>query len=198
VLVLEGIGTLALLAMLTDRARPTVGEAIKLGASGFLPYLAASLLLGAAFGLAASLLLGLAAATGVKALVALLVVLLLVAAIYGGIKTSLIAPVVMVEGERNPVSAIKRSWALTKGNSVQIGLFYLLLGIAALVLLLIVGGIAGLIFRVIAGADLAATINVAMSSVIGAVMSVYFVAVMAAVHRQLAGPSPEAASKPFE
>ena len=37
-----------------------------------------------------------------------------------------------------------------------------------------------------------------VSAGVGAVMTLYFVALVAAVHRQLAGPSPDAASAPFE
>ena len=61
--ILQGIGMLGLLALLTDHRRPTVGEALKIGASKILSYLAAYILLAIAVGMVAMLLIGGAAAT---------------------------------------------------------------------------------------------------------------------------------------
>ena len=66
----QAAGTLAMLALFTDRSRPTVGEAIRQGAAGVLPYIAAQLLLGLGIGLAGGTMLALTAVTGVQALVA--------------------------------------------------------------------------------------------------------------------------------
>ena len=53
VVILQGIGSLSLLALLRDSTRPTLGEALKLGLIAFLPYIVAQLLMGAGIGLAA-------------------------------------------------------------------------------------------------------------------------------------------------
>lgn len=196
--IIQAAGTLGLLALFTDRRRPTVGEAIRNGFVGLLPYVGAQLLLGVAIGVAFGLLGGMAAATGVKALVVVVVVLGLVGAFYAMIKTSLVAPVIMVEGTRNPVAALKRSWLLTKGNSVRLGLFYLLLFIVFFIVITIVMALIGLIATLLAGGEAAKVIAAVVSSAMGSVMTLYFVAAIATAHRQLAGESPERVSETFE
>jgi hypothetical protein len=196
--VLQLIGTLAMLTILTDKARPTVGEAIRIGAISTPSYFAAQFLFAIGIGLVGGLLLAIVAATGVAALVAVAVGMVFVLVIYAGVKTSLVAPLIAVEGILNPVAALKRSWALTKGNSVRLAMFFALVMIAFLVVMLIVVGLAGALVAVLAGAETGEIVGTVLSSAIGAVMTVYFVAIVAAAHRQLAGPSREAVSKPFD
>lgn len=194
----QAAGTLALLTLFTDRTRPTVGAAIRQGLAGILPYILAQLLLGVGIGLAGALLLGVAAATGAAALTAAAVGMVAALAVYVAIRTSLSAPVIAVEGERNAVAALKRSWALTRGNAARIGVFYLLVGIAFLVVMMVVMAVAGVLLALVGGKQAADIGGMIVSSAMGAAMTLYFAAIMAAVHRQLAGPSPEAASAPFE
>ena len=52
--------------------------------------------------------------------------------------------------------------------------------------------------RAVAGPEGAKVGSAVVSSVLGAVMTLYFVAVMAAVHRQLAGRSPDVDSATFD
>jgi hypothetical protein len=73
IVVLQAVGMLGLLALLTDRRRPTVGEALKTGAARMLPYIAAYVLLGLALGFVVVILAAGAALTGVPALGALIV-----------------------------------------------------------------------------------------------------------------------------
>ncbi len=195
---LQAAGTLGMLALFTDSRHPTVGQAIRLGFIGVLPYIGAQLLLGIGIGLMAASLLGIAAATGIKALIAIAGALVLVGVIYVAIKTSLTAPIVMVEGMRNPVSMIRRSWVLTRGNSARIGLFYSLLLVAFIVVISIAMAIIGVILALVAGGETERVGSAVVSSALGAVMMVYFVAVLAAVHRQLAGPSAETVSATFD
>lgn len=196
--IVQAAGTLGLLSLFTDRRRPTVGEAIRLGFVGLLPYVGAQLILGIGAGLAFGIVGGIAAATGVQALVVIVVVLALVAVLYLMIKTSLAAPVIMVEGARNPITALTRSWRLTKGNSVRLGLFYLLLFVVFFVIITIVMALVGLLATLVAGGEAAKVIAAVMSSALGSVMTLYFVAAIATAHRQLAGPSPERVSETFE
>ena len=56
----------------------------------------------------------------------LAVVLTIPVMIYLFIKFALTAPVIAIEGERNPIKALARSWKLTKGNSFRIVLFLFL------------------------------------------------------------------------
>ena len=198
VALLQGVGTLALLALLTDRRRPTVGEAIRSGAFGLVSYIGAQLLLGMAIGLAAALFVGVAAASGSGPFAAIMVVLVGAVAIYVAVRTSLVAPVIVVEGVASPVAALRRSWALTEGQAGRIGLFFLLLFVVAGVLLLIVGGLFGVLAALVAGEKCGMVLNALVSAALGAGFSLYFVAVLAAVHRQLAGGDPGEAARTFE
>jgi Membrane domain of glycerophosphoryl diester phosphodiesterase len=197
--ILQAAGTLALLSLFTDRQRPTVGEAIKQGFNCLIPYILAQLLLVLAMALAGGVTLGVAGLTGSKALIALVIIALMVGAIYVMIKTSLVTPVIAVDGERNPVSALKRSWALTKGNSLRLFGFFLLVGVAFLVVLMVIMAIIGVVLALVVGTgETSRIIATIFSSVFGTVVTTYFVAILAAVHRQLAGPSAETINATFD
>lgn len=197
------VGYLALMALLTDRTRPTVGDALFIAVRS-LPTLIGAVVLfvvgyiavAAIFSLLAG---GLVAATGSTAIGAIPILGLIAFIFYFVVKLSLTLPVVVIERVMNPVTALARSWQLTKGNSVRLFLFYLLLTIAYIVIavvftlavmapLALVGDIgkAGL---VIAGL---------LSGIIGAITGVLFAAILASIHRQLAGPSTESVSSTFE
>lgn len=184
----QAAGTLALLTLLTDRSRPTVGEAISRGVRGVVPYVLAQLILGAAVGLIGGLVLAIGSATGIGALTVIGLALVAALVIYAGIKTSLVAPVVAVEGERNPVAALKRSWSLTKGNSLRLALFYLLVGAAFLIVIMVAASIVGIFASLIGGPHAGEVAGAIVSAALNAVMALYFVAIVAAAHRQLAGP----------
>ncbi|MFC0590198.1 hypothetical protein ACFFF7_12305 [Novosphingobium aquiterrae] len=192
------LGTLTMLTLFTDRSRPTVGEAIKQGARAVLPVIAAQLLFGLAIGIAGSVLLGAAIASGSTALKLLVGAGLLLGIAYAAVRVSLVSPVVVVEGLRNPVAALRRSWMLTSANVLRIFLFYALLLIAFLVIYILIGSGLGLLVALVSSGEVAAGINNLIAAFLQSVLSVYSVAVAAAVHRQLAGPSAEAAARPFE
>lgn len=195
---IQAAGTLALLTLFTDRSKPTVGEAIKQGLAGILPYIAAQLLLGLAIGLFGAVGITLGAVTGVPAIAGLFVAAVIVVAVYAGIRTSLVAPIVAVERVRNPVEALRRSWRLTAGNALRIGLFYLLLLLAFVVVMSVIALVVGLIATAVAGGEAARIAGAVVSSTVGATMTLYLAAVMAAIHRQLAGDSTEVTKATFE
>ena len=197
------VGYLALLALLTDRTRPTVGDALKTGLRALPTLIGAALLFFGAY-LVASLLFaaivgGLAAVTGSVAIGAVLTILFLVAIVYSMVKLSMTLPVVVIEGVFSPLAALKRSWQLTRGNSVRLALFYLLLFVAYMALAIVAGMILMGLLSVLS--DLK-TLNLVLagviSGVIAAAASVLFAGVLASAHRQLAGNSPEAIGKTFE
>ena len=200
---LQSIGYLAMLALLTDRTRPTVGEAIR-GAIKALPtVIGAALLFFFGYMMAVVVLAALAGAlskvAGLGALVAILVVGLIGGVVYAMIKLSLILPVIVIDRVHNPLAALVRSWQLTRGNSLRLLGFYLLLGIAYLVLLLVVSMISMALVALIAGqGKITMLIGGAISGAVGAVASALFTAILAAIHRQLAGPSPEAIGATFD
>jgi len=197
--VVQAIGTLSMLTLFTDRSRPTVSEALRRGLGGLLPYFGAQLLLGLGIGLGGGVLIGMAGAIGAKALVGIIVILVIVVAAYAAVKTSLVSPVIMVEGVRNPVLALQRSWHLTKGNSGRIALFYLMVGLAFLVGLMVVMMVIGAILALTLGmGEPTRMIAAVFSGVMGTAMTIYFVSILASVHRQLAGPSRETIGATFD
>ncbi|WP_126172962.1 hypothetical protein [Altericroceibacterium xinjiangense] len=190
VAIAQTIGMLTLLALLRDKSQPTVGEAIRTGLTGVLPYLLATLLI--AFGVFAVLmvLVGIPAASGSGVLAALGTLAFIALAIYCFVKLSLIPPVIAVDKLLNPVAALQRSWNLTKGAGLRLLVFYLLIGIAYMVVMLVLGMVLGALVLVL-GESLGQVIEAVVSSLLDAAVTVIFVAVLAGVHRQLTGTSPE-------
>lgn len=195
---LQLVGTLAILTLFTDRTRPTVGEAIKLGAIGVLPCLGAQLLLGAVIGISFVLLAALGAASGSSGVVLMLMLVGAGAAIWAWTQFSLVAPVVAVERMFNPIAALHRSWNLMRGNTLRVLAFYLLLIVAFVVIALIVTGVLGVLLAVALPAEAGRIVSALVSSLLTAVLALYFVAVLAAVHRQLAGPSADITARTFD
>lgn len=193
----QGIGMLALLALLTDKARPTVGEALQRGATGFLPYLGSQLLVGLSFAVIVVAPIAIASAIGSGVLIFALGLVAVILGLYVFVKLSLIAQVIAIDGIMNPLKVLPRSWQLTKGNSVRLLIFYFLLILALGIVLLLITMVLGVIFAAM-GAQVELIGNGVVSSALNAVFAVIFLAVLAAVHRQLAGPSAEAVSETFE
>lgn len=194
----QAAGTLTLLTLFTDRTRPTVREAIRRGTMGTIIYFAAQLLLGIAVGIGGGALLAFGALTGSAAVIVVIGVAVALIVIYVMIKTSLAAPVIAVEHQRNPIKALQRSWRLTKGNSARLGLFYLLVIVVFLLIVTVVMALVGITLALVASAEVARVIAAVVSSAFGAVMTLYMVAILASAHRQLAGPSAEAIGRTFD
>jgi len=185
VAVVQGIGMLGLLALLTDRNRPTVAEALVIRAKSFLTYLGAQILqsivmvliiivpfvVGGAAGLAAGVIVGLLAA---------------VAVLYLFTKFSLSIPVIVAERVMNPVTALGRSWALTKGNSVRLFFFYCLLFIVLIVITIVLSIVLGII-GAITGPEGALLVSGLSNAIVNMIGLSLFLAVLAAAHRQLSG-----------
>ncbi len=191
------IGSMSLLALLTDRAHPTVREALTTGFASLFPYLAAQLLSALGVALLIGIPLGLVAAAGSPGATLLVGAVLVAVGFYVFVKFTLIAPVIAIDGIRNPIRALTRSWQLTKGNSFRIAAFLLLLFFTIGIISALVTGILGLVLSAL-GSDIAAiglgVVNAAVNTGIG----VIFLVVIAAVHRQLAGHSPEGLAATFE
>ncbi|MGX7953677.1 glycerophosphoryl diester phosphodiesterase membrane domain-containing protein [Tsuneonella sp. HG249] len=193
--IVQWFGTLAMLVLLTDRSRPTVGQALGSGLRLLLPYLGAQILMSCVFGILLLLPFAIAASAGTGAGV-LVGFLALVALIYLYTKFLLVAPAVATEGIVNPMVAIGRSWRLTKGNSLRLFLFVFLLAVAFIVVGGVASMIAGLAFA-LAGSDAALVGDAIISGLVNALFTAIFVAAVAAAYRQLAGPAPATVSETF-
>lgn len=195
--IVQFVGSMSLFALLTDRGRPTVGEALGMGLRSIPTYIAAQLLTALGAGIAIGLPIGLAAALAPPVVAVLVLLAGVVVLVYVFMKFALIAPVIAIEGERNPVSAITRSWQLTKGNSFRILLFLFLLIFTIGIIMALVTGTLGLILS--AFGEPVATIGTdVVGGLVNALFTVIILVVTVAIHRQLAGASPEALASEFE
>lgn len=191
----SAVGAITVLALLTDKARPTVGEAMGFGAKALIPYIATQLLVS----LIVAAIIGVLVSVG--ALINLAMAVLfglfgLVVAIYVWIKLSLAAPVIGIEKRMNPIAALQRSWGLTKGNSLLLFAFYLLLGIVFIVITLV----AGMVFSIFAllGEQAGLFASAIGGSLISMAITATMLAVLASVHRQFSGEANEAMRETFE
>lgn len=195
-MVIQGVGMLGLLTLLTDRSRPTVGAALASGARLFLPYFGAQLLMGVVFGLL--LLVPIAVGAGASAAAGVVLgIAAVIAFVYLFVKFLLTPAVIAIERQANPISALSRSWQLTKGNSLRIFLFIFLLFVAVMIVGGVFSMILGLLFA-LAGAEAAVIGQALVSGLVNAVFYVIFLGVIAAIYRQLAGTSGEALHETFD
>ncbi len=192
------IGTLAILALFSDRGRPTVAEALKQGATALLPLVLAQLLLGLLLALVCGVLLLLSAVTGVGIIVAVALLMAGLVAIYAGLRVILISPVVVIERKFNPVAALRRAWDLTRGTFWQLLLFFVMLFIATGIVTGIITSLIELVVTFIAGADGGKIAGDVTSSALGAVTNTLYIALLAATHRQLTSQTPQGLAKEFD
>ena len=187
------VGYISLLALLRDKGRPTVGEAIAMGAKGLLPSIAAYLIVTLGLSVMFVAIVALAAAFGSETLAVFSVLIASVVMVYAMIKFSLAAPVIAIEKVTSPITVLKRSWSLTKGNSFRILLFFMLIMIVYMVISIVAGMVlAGLIAAL--GSEAGKLVQGVVGGLLGMVATVVVVAVLAATHRQLSGASASASA----
>jgi hypothetical protein len=197
IFILQAAGMLSLLALLTDRRRPTVGEALKTGAIKVLPYIAAYLLVGMALALAVMILAAIAGVTGAAWLVGIVALAAVIAWLGLFVRFSLVGPVMVKENVANPVTALRRSWALTSRNGWRLFAFFALLFVAMLVITIVISSVFGLLFGLF-GAESARAGDALVVSLVNAGWATLFLAVLSAVHDQFAGPSQTMLAERFE
>ena len=210
------LGVCALCIAASSRKAVSFGEAISAGLRAMLPMIGVYLLLIVGYVVVAIVLtltvglsfLGLFGATaaggqapgaGTVIGVILIVTIVMVAVLYIFTKLSMIVPVIVIDQERSPVRAIGRSWSLTRGASFKIFLLLLLLGFGAAIINGILNALSGgaAVFSPNSGTTVVWT-QVAIAAISGTVFAMYFVALIVAIHEQLAGPSVAAISDTFE
>lgn len=192
------IGTLSILALFTDTRRPTVGEAIRQGFRYTPTAIAAQLILGMAIGAMVLLPIMLGGATKSFGFTALGILAAVVLGIWAWVRLSLVAPAVIVDRLANPFRALERSWRLTEGHVLRLLVFFILVLIGFVVVMLVAEGITRLLLALVASAKTTDIVATLVATLMQAVMSVYFVAIAAACHRQLAGPSVQSTVDKFE
>lgn len=185
-------GMLTMLVAMLDSIRPTVAQAIRRSVRALPTYFAAQLLIA----------LGIIPLSVVLAnIFALLlpdrlaVALALGLLLYPLMWTMLVGPVVAGERVRNPVTAIRESFRLTRGNAGQILLF---IGMAGFVFLIIYGLVmmfVGVVLVLMLKGEPQRLLGEGVDGVLLAVGYTYFVAMLAAIHQQLAGAATGAAER---
>ena len=179
----QSAGTIAVLTVLGDPHRPTVSDAISRGVAMIPSQFGAQILTAFAVTLPFLLAIAIGSVAG-PAVVLLLVVLAIPVAAYFLVKFSLSSPVIAIERTAYPVAALARSWRVTKGNSLRLFAFYLLLIVAFLVVSTIVTIIVGIVSALF-GEGVALIGTAVVSSIVNALFAMFAYAVLASVHSQL-------------
>jgi hypothetical protein len=183
----QSAGTLSVLALCGDPARPTVRDAIRRGTIGVLPHLGALLLFAVGFSLVAGLL-GALATTGGKGGEMLVGLALNLVLVYATVRLMMIAPVIAVEQNFQPWRVLVRAWRLTRGNFGRVLVFLLLLVLAGQVIMAVVGMVVGGGVGLIAGAEAGRFAEDLASAAMIALFLLTITSALAAIHNQLAGP----------
>lgn len=195
VALVQTIGAIAVMAVIGDPRRPTVGAAMGRGAAYLLPSIGSQLLTSVATVAVLFIALLLGAMTGSETVAATLSVFALPVIIWLMTRLSLSNAVIAIEQTMNPLAALARSWRLTAGNGFRLLAFYILLFAAFFV----ISQVLGLIIRVfvaLPGADIAHVLGALMTGLVYAAMILVGYAVLASVHRQLARAERVAAPDP--
>jgi hypothetical protein len=152
-------------SLVFNPSRPTVGEAFSIALTFFVPLLIATIL----------------------STVAMMIgmIFLIIPGIYLLIKFSLSGPAIVAENIKNPIAAMSRSWALTKGNSLYIFAFVLIVGIVGFIAVYLSTMIFSAIFGMILPASGAAFGSLIVRSIFSAVFSAVSLFVIIAIYRQL-------------
>ncbi|AUX70667.1 hypothetical protein CHX26_15220 [Porphyrobacter sp. HT-58-2] len=177
-------GSIAILALLGDRSRPTVREVLGMVPRLILPMLGAQLLVGLLTQLPSIVSGMLPEAAG-----ALLSLVSFPITLYLSVKFSLASAAIVLGHRRNPVDAMRQSWALTKGNSFRLFMFFVMLVVLGMVIGLLLMLVIGLVLAAM-GDRVALIGNSAFVAVLVAVFYTLSYALTASIYRQLSPPAP--------
>lgn len=193
-------GNASMVALMSD-ARPTVGQAIGAGIKtvpslfalaviAFLIYMLGAFLIIMPFSL-----LGIMIGSPAVSIVGFIPILIFVA--WLGARVSMSLPVMVLEGTLNPITALTKSFALTKPKQWPITGFWTIIVVIMFVASLIFTSVFGLV-AAIAGTGLVASLILGLASgVTGVIYGMVICAIATAMHGQLAGPSIEAIDDTF-
>lgn len=162
--VIVAVGSLALLALLIHRSHPTVAQALRIALAALPGYVLANLLQ--------------------SMLVVAGLFALLLPGLYLIARMICIAPVAAAEAQRNPVTILLRSFAITRGNGWRILLLLAVILGVALVLTSAVTAIAGITVKLLLPPDIARLMLIILSGLFEAALAVVLLAVSASIYRQ--------------
>lgn len=169
--VVQMAGQLAIWTLLMAAEKPTVGEAIKT-ALLFLPFyfvinVLANIIVGAGL------------------------LLFIVPGVYLALRLAPIGVIAITEGIRNPITAIQRSFAVTRGNALPIFAFLLIVFVVFLIISFAVSLVFGTLFA-LAGLELGpgglgASLLAVISGIVSAAGTIIFTLMQVTIYRQLTG-----------
>ena len=166
------LGSAAILALLLDPRRLTVGEAL----TGSLALLISVILLNwiTQFAIYGGF------------------VLLILPGIYLVGRLAAAAPAQMAERLRNPITALKRSLELTRGNGWRIAGLVLLIAVVATIFTAAINFVLGIVVTLLVPASALPASAALLRSVLGAATALLILLLGAAIYRQLAPANPAA------
>ena len=188
----------AAMVALVGGDRPTVGEALAMAGKAIPTLIGVTLLMMVIyvlFGLVLALAIGLivAAISSVAGTLGIVLgtliasVCLFGAIIYAVARFLMVYPAIMLEGEKNPVAALKRSLSLTKPHAKRIFWFLALIFVAYLVISMVVSGIFTLLASTLGSGTGAALMSGLLNGVMGALVAMIYAGLMVAMYTQLTG-----------
>jgi hypothetical protein len=188
--VVQALGQLALVELLGRGGRPTVGDALRVALAALPSFIAVQLIIG--FVMMAILVLAMTLGGLVAPVLGAALGVYLVVQAFARLITA--SAVIVLERQRNPFVALMRALTLSRGNGFRIGNFLFLVAIAAALVLMVVSVVIGILAALTIGEGRVADIVTGfVSSSASALALTYFVAIVVAMHRQLAGGTPTAA-----
>lgn len=188
VLLIQLVGQLGIFALLGRSDRPTVRGALGTAMRALPPAFAAQLLLAAGTGLGFLVMAMIAALSGQQALATLVLLPAFIATVWVFLRCMMATPIIAIAGERNPFSALQRSWRLTRGHAGRLfGFFTLLIGTGVIAYLALVN-VTGALLALIAPIDIARIGTAVVGAIGSAALTLIIAAALAAAYDQLRAP----------
>jgi hypothetical protein len=159
------IGNLAIYSLVLKQERPSVGQALAIALTMFIPMFLASIL------------------GGIASMIGF--IFLLVPGIYLAIKFSLTGPALVAENIKSPIAALQRSWELTKGNSLYIFAFFLIIGIVGLIVMGVSSAIFTAIFTMVLPDSASLLVSAIISGILQTIFNIVILFIGIAIYRQL-------------
>jgi hypothetical protein len=94
--------------------------------------------------------------------------------------------VIVAEGQRNPIAALTRCWALTRGHGWAIFGLILIIALAAAIVVGVASLLLGILFVLLAGPDIGRLLGLIVSTAGNAAMTTLLFVLTAAIYRRLA------------
>jgi hypothetical protein len=99
----------------------------------------------------------------------------------------LIGPVMVGEGERGPIAAIRRSFDLTRGRGWAVLGLVILVAVTGYILMSVVTWVVGAVILVVANGELARLLLLILNTVLSTILSLVILTLTAAIYRALVG-----------